>query len=60
MAEEKSLRYRVNVSTSVRGVKTWDCTVDGTGFTKTQILEESDKLVAELEKRYPIKVEDGS
>ncbi len=56
MAEEKQLRYRVNVSTSTRGVKTWDCTVEGTGFTQKEILEESDKLVAELEKRYPIKV----
>ncbi|KKM44170.1 hypothetical protein LCGC14_1561880, partial [marine sediment metagenome] len=28
MEEERSLRYRVNVSTSVKGIKTWDCTVD--------------------------------
>lgn len=57
MAEEKSLRYRVNISTSVKGIKTWECTVDGTGFTQEEILAESDKLVAQLEKRYPIKVE---
>jgi len=27
----KSLRYRVNVSTSVKGVKSWDCTVEVEG-----------------------------
>ena len=51
--EEKSLRYRVNVSVSTKGQKTWDCTVDGSGYTKAEILLESDALVAELEKRYP-------
>lgn len=50
---EKSLRYRVNVSTSVKGIKTWECTVDGTGFTQETILAESDALVKELENRYP-------
>ena len=57
MPEEKQLRYRVNISTSVKGIKTWECTVDGTGFSEEEILAESDKLVAQLEKRYPIKVE---
>lgn len=57
MAEEKQLRHRVNISTSIKGIKTWDCTVDGTGYTQEEILAESDKLVAQLEKRYPIKVE---
>ena len=55
MAEiERSLRYRVNVSTSVKGIKTFDCTVDGLNYEMTEVLAESDKLVAELEKRYPI------
>jgi len=58
MEEERSLRYRVNVSTSVKGVRTWDCTVDGTGFSKGRILAESDLLVGELEKRYPFIVEE--
>jgi hypothetical protein len=53
---ERSLRYRVNISTSVKGVKTWDCTVDGEGFSMTEILLESDALVAELEERYPITI----
>ena len=56
---ETSMRYRVNISTSVKGVKTWDCTVDGQNFTQEDILEESDKLVKALEKRYPIKIEEG-
>uniref|UniRef100_A0A6M3LD17 Uncharacterized protein n=2 Tax=viral metagenome TaxID=1070528 RepID=A0A6M3LD17_9ZZZZ len=55
--EEKSLRYRVNVSTSVKGIKTWDCTVDGQGFTKEEILAESDKLVEALVTRYPAPTE---
>jgi len=53
MEENKSLRYRVNVSTSVKGVKTWDCTVDGTNYEQDEVLAKSDVLVAELEKRYP-------
>lgn len=58
MAEiEVSKRYRVNVSTSVKGIKTYDCTVDITGGTMAEVLEESDKLVAELDQRYPPTIE---
>jgi len=57
MEIEKSLRYRINISTSVKGVKTFDCTVDGLGFSMEEVLAESDKLVTELQKRYPIEVE---
>ena len=46
-------RYRVNISTSVKGVKTWDCTVDSEGSSMEEVLEESDKLVRALEVRYP-------
>ncbi len=53
MEETKSLRYRINVSTSVKGIKTFECTVDGENFTMDEVLAESDKLVAELMKRYP-------
>ncbi len=55
MEIEKSKRYRINISTSVKGVKTYDCTVDLQGFTMEETLIESDKLVAELDKRYPAK-----
>lgn len=50
---EVSKRYRVNVSTSVKGIKTYDCTVDITGGTMEEVLTESDALVAELDRRYP-------
>ena len=53
MEETRQLRYRINVSTSVKGVKSFDCTVDSDWLTMDEILEESDKLVAELVKRYP-------
>ncbi len=48
-----SKRYRVNISTSVKGIKTYDCTVDITGADMAEVLKESDALVAELDKRYP-------
>ncbi len=68
MEVEKALRYRVNVATSVKGVKTWDCTVD---FQDVQgasgaisydaaihdmetTLKLSDRLVTALENRYPV------
>ncbi len=54
MEVEKSIRYRINVSTSVKGVKTWDCTVDVEGCEMQTALNHSDALVEELEKRYPI------
>lgn len=54
---DQSLRYRVNISTSVKGVKTWECTVDGAGYTEAEILAFSDSLVAQLEQRYPVAVE---
>ncbi len=54
-------RVRINVSTSVKGVKTWDCTVELDGYSPTidvsaAALLESDALVAELDKRYPAPV----
>ncbi len=53
---EKKIRYRINVSTSVKGIETPDCTVDGEGFSMEEILAESDRLVAELRKRYPVAI----
>jgi len=57
MEETKSLRYRINISRGMKGGTSWEATVDGEGFSKEQILAESDVLVAELEKRYPAKLE---
>jgi len=50
---EVSKRYRVNVSTSVKGIKTYDCTVDMTNAEMYDVLQESDALVKELDLRYP-------
>lgn len=52
--ESKTLRRRVNVATSVRGVVTWDCTVEGEGYTQAELLAESDSMVKALKERYPI------
>ena len=48
-------RIRVNVSTSVKGVKTFDATVEmtGEGVTKEMVLAQHDALVQELDQRYP-------
>ena len=55
---EVSKRYRINVSTSVKGVKTYDCTVDFTNVTMEATLVESDLLVGLLDKRYPPVIEE--
>ncbi len=49
----RTIRRRINVSTSTRGVKTWDCTVEATGLSDEEMLRLSDNLVEELERRYP-------
>lgn len=52
-----AIRYRVNVATSVKGVKTFDATVELMGpidaVALADILRESDRLVKELDQRYP-------
>ena len=52
----KSLRYRVNVSQTSTGKKSWDCTVDAAGYTMEEILSKSDELVKKLEAKYPAEV----
>ena len=51
--QAKSLRRRVNVSISTRGVITWDTTVDGVGYSREEILAESDAQVQAMKARYP-------
>ena len=48
-----SVRRRIAVSQSVKGVLSFDCTCESEGLTRDQLLAESDALVAELKKRYP-------
>ena len=66
---EITRRYRVNVGTSVKGIKTYDCTVELTCHDSDgdvlddmafqgMILSESDALVKELDKRYPPHIEE--
>ena len=66
---EITRRYRVGVSTSVKGGKSYDCTVEVTeGTNETTdlvsiqqvLLPESDALVAELDKRYPPPIDPAS
>ncbi|MDP2726450.1 MAG: hypothetical protein Q8P59_02800 [Dehalococcoidia bacterium] len=50
------LRVRINVSTSTKGVATFDCTVEMSGLISEdlegQVLRRSDALVAQLQERY--------
>ena len=50
---EVKIRYRIAVSTSVKGVKTYDTTIDAEGLTQEEVLKRSDALVKELDSRYP-------
>ena len=52
---EKTIRQRVGVSTSVKGIYTFDCTVEITGddVHMDEVLAKSDALVSKLDERYP-------
>ncbi len=52
------IRRRINISTSVKGIKTFDCTCEGENITLEALLKESDKLVKALDLRYPAPVEE--
>ena len=45
-------RVRIEVATSVKGIKTFSCTVEMLDTDQAEVLAESDRLVAELDKRY--------
>ena len=53
MTIEVEKRYRINISTTSKGAKSYECTTDIKGGTMEEVLWESDALVAELDKRYP-------
>lgn len=55
---ERSTRHRINVTISVKGVVTWDCTYEANDSTLEDVLAESDKMVAALKERYPVKVDE--
>jgi len=54
---ERAVRYRVNVSTSVRGVKTYDATIEVEGdaewATQEHVLKRLDALTSALDTKYP-------
>ncbi len=50
-------RVRIEVSTSVKGIKTYSCTVEMLDPEEWEVLSESDKLISELDKRYPPPIE---
>ncbi len=54
-ANETGKRYRINISTTSKGLKSFDCTVEiyGDEVTMEEVLAESDRLVAELDQKYP-------
>lgn len=52
----RAMRYRINVTTTSKGVKSYDCTVEGEGHEMAEVLSRSDELVAELDYRYPAPV----
>ena len=59
MTEEsnsKNVRYRVGVSMTSTGKRSYDCTVELTGMPMEAVLAESDRLVAELDRRYAVVV----
>lgn len=51
-------RTRIEVSTSVKGVKTYSCTTEMIDADMYEVLQESDSLVKELDLRYPPQVEE--
>ena len=56
-AEAGSPRRRISVSTTSKGLFSWDCTVEHMGGTLEDAIAESDALVAELRRRYPAPLE---
>ncbi len=57
MEQTYKTRRRVNVTKSVKGVQTYDATVEIIDGTNEEVLAESDTLVKELEYRYPSLIE---
>jgi len=55
---QKSIRYRCSISTSTKGVKSPDCTVEITTDedydVESEIIKRTDSLAKELAKLYPI------
>ena len=48
-----SKRHRLNVSTTSKGVKSYDCTVEIVNGSRHEVQEEMDAWTAELDLKYP-------
>ena len=57
MESQYKKRIRIEVSTSVKGVKTYSCTTEMIDTGIDEVLKESDALVLALDKRYPANLE---
>ncbi len=57
MEENYKKRTRIEVSTSVKGVKTYSCTIELIDKEPDLVLAESDYLVKALDSRYPPQME---
>ena len=55
MIETVTKRYRINIATTSKGLKSYECTVDIEGLDMAEVMAESDRLVAMLDARYPVK-----
>ncbi len=53
MESQYKKRTRIEVSTSVKGIKTYSCTVEIMDAEMFEVLQESDALIKELDLRYP-------
>ena len=58
MEDTKRLRRRTNISISVKGIKTFETTVDSGGYTEEEHLAILDSLVAQMEQRCPLPKEE--
>ena len=58
MENQYKKRIRIEVSTSVKGVKTYSCTIELVDSTNEEVLAESDALVKALDARYPPVIEE--
>jgi len=58
MEQQYKKIHRVNVSTSVKKVKSYNCTIEIVDGTIEEVLAESDELVRQLDIRYPAPIEE--
>ena len=58
MELQKSIRRRTNVTSTVRGILTFDTTVETENMTEAEHLAELDSLLAQMKQRAPLQTEE--